>query len=183
MQIAAVCGATGHARAPASQAFQRSRAEWPRERLERLRMLFEAGLSHLLIAGRMGVAKGVISAKLARLGWRRGETLEAQVPVRRPAPLVVEAARLRRLEDLGEDDCRWPVAEDGRGVQLFCGCARADQTGGRQRGVYCEGHQARAVRRARAWERRAMEPKAVERREGMGWERFKGADRPGAEEW
>lgn len=175
MQIAAVPGA-GCSRAPASPPVQRVRAEWPSERLEALRALFEAGLSHLLIAGRMGVAKGVISAKLARLGWRRGETLEAQTPMRTLPPLVVEPARMRRLEDLGEDDCHWPVAEDARGVQLFCGCARAG------RGFYCEGHRARSVRRPRAWERRAMEPRAPVRREGMGWDRFK-AEGPVKEEW
>eukprot|EP01030_Chromulinospumella_sphaerica_P029073 gene29073-29472_t len=109
MQIAAVSGAAGCSRAPASQPLSRIRAEWPRERLDQLRTLFDAGLSHLLIAGRMGVAKGVISAKLARLGWRRGETLEAQARVRTAPPLIIEASRLRRLEDLGEDDCLWPV--------------------------------------------------------------------------
>lgn len=179
MQIAAVSGA-GCSRAPASQPvpkpIQRVRAEWPSERLSALRTLFDAGLSHLLIAGRMGVAKGVISAKLARLGWRRGETLEAQVPVRTLPPLVVEPSRMRRLEDLGEDDCHWPVAEDARGVQLFCGCQRATK------GVYCEGHRARSVRRPRAWERRAMEPRAPERREGMGWDRFRDQT-PQREEW
>lgn len=176
MQIAAVTGAGG-SRAPASSLAGRTRAEWPRERLDKLRTLFDAGLSHLLIAGRMGCAKGVISAKLARLGWRRGETLESQVPRRTLPPLVIEPSRLRRLEDLGEGDCHWPVAEDGRGVQLFCGCARAGR-----RGVYCEGHQARSVRRPRAWERRAMEPRAPVRREGMGWDRFR-AEPPAGEEW
>ena len=76
MQIAAVPGA-GCSRALASQPVprtsQRVRAEWPAERLSALRTLFDAGLSHLLIAGRMGVAKGVISAKLARLAVSRAE--------------------------------------------------------------------------------------------------------------
>lgn len=183
MQIAAVSGVMGRARAPVSHQPLRIRAEWPRERLEQLRALFDAGLSHLLIAGRMGVAKGVISAKLARLGWRRGETLEAQVPTRTALPLVVEASRMRRLEDLGDNDCHWPVAEDERGVQLFCGCARLDGTGGGKRPMYCEGHQARSVRRARAWERKAMEPRKVEVREGLGWERFKATDAPAREVW
>ncbi|MDB5471986.1 MAG: GcrA-like regulator [Caulobacter sp.] len=177
MQIAAVSGATGCSRAPASQPLQRTRAEWPGERLDQLRALFDAGLSHLLIAGRMGVAKGVISAKLARLGWRRGETLEAQVPVRSPPPLAPEPARVRRLEDLGEDDCHWPLGEDGRGVRLFCGCARAAS------GAYCEGHRARSVRRPRAWERKAMEPRAPERREDTGWDRFRATEGPAREEW
>lgn len=183
MQIAAVPGA-GYSRAPASkpvsQPLRRARAEWPPERLGALRALFDAGLSHLLIAGRMGVAKGVISAKLARLGWRRGETREAQTPVRTAPPLIVEPSRMRRLEDLGEGDCHWPVAEDARGVQLFCGCARADK--GVPGGVYCEGHRARSVRRPRAWERKALEPRAPVRREGMGWDRFK-AQGPAREEW
>ncbi len=177
MQIAAACGATGASRAPASQTPVRLRAEWPRERLDRLRVLFDAGLSHLLIAGRMGVAKGVISAKLARLGWRRGETLEAQAPVRRAPALVIEPGRARRLEDLGEADCHWPLSEDAYGVQLFCGCARATT------GFYCEGHRARSVRRPRAWERQAMEPRPPVRREGMGWDRFKGAEAPSREAW
>jgi hypothetical protein len=175
MQIAAASGATGCSRAPAFQVSHRKRAEWPRERLDQLRRLFDAGLSHLLIAGRMGVAKGVVSAKLARLGWRRGETLEALTPVRTAPPLVVEASRMRRLEQLGEDDCHWPVAEDAWGVQLFCGCARAVS------GVYCEGHRARSVRRPRAWERKAMEPRPPAIREGFGWERFAAREREGVE--
>lgn len=188
MQIAAVPGAAGCSRTPVSEVpplfhGRRMRAEWPGERLAQLRRLFDAGLSHLLIAGRMGVAKGVISGKIARLGWRRGETLEAVTPLRTPPPLILEPARMRRLEDLGEDDCLWPVAEDARGVQLFCGCARLDQTGGRQRPAYCEGHQARSVRRPRAWERQAMQPRPVERREGMGWERFRAAEKPAREDW
>ena len=178
MQIAAASGAAGCSRAPVSDIPRRARAEWPRERVDQLRRLFDAGLSHLLIAGRMGVAKGVISGKIARLGWRRGETTEAATPMRGAPPLVLEPARMRRLEDLGEDECLWPVGEDARGVQLFCGCRR-----GGARGVYCEGHRARSVRRPRAWERQAMQPRPVERREGMGWDRFKGADRPVREEW
>ncbi len=177
MQIAAVPGAPGCSRSPVSQPFRRLRAEWPGERLNQLRALFDAGLSHLLIAGRMGVAKGVISAKIARLGWRRGETLEARVPVRTLPPLVLEPSRMRRLEALGEDDCHWPLGDDSWGVQLFCGCAKADQ------GAYCEGHRARSVRRPRAWERQAMQPRKAERREGVGWDRFKSADRPRPEEW
>lgn len=183
MQIAAVSGAAECSRAPAPPTPRRRRAEWPRERLDRLRALFDAGLSHLLIAGRMGVAKGVVSAKIARLGWRRGETVEAVTPSRSPPPLVLEPARMRRLEDLGEDDCLWPVGEDARGVQLFCGCRRLDQADARKRPAYCEGHQARSVRRPRAWERQAMQPRPTERREGTGWDRFKGAGRRAREEW
>ena len=178
MQIAADPGAAGCSRAPQPQQPLRLRAEWPRKRLDQLRRLFDAGLSHLLIAGRMGVAKGVISGKLARLGWRRGETLEAQARVWTRPPLVIEPSRMRRLEDLGENDCHWPVAEDARGVQLFCGCQR--MTG---RGVYCEGHQARAGRRMRAWERKALEPRAPVRTEATGWDRFKAAEAPTREAW
>lgn len=178
MQTAAVSGAAGCSRAPASHTARRARAEWPRERLDELRGLFDAGLSHLLIAGRMGVAKGVISGKIARLGWRRGETTEAVTPVRSPPPLVLEPARMRRLEDLGVDDCLWPLGEDARGVQLFCGCKRAGAPG-----VYCEGHRARSVRRPRAWERQAMQPRAVERREGMGWDRFRDEGTSRRDEW
>lgn len=183
MQIAADPGAAGCSRAPALQPSaaslgRRIRAEWPRERLQQLRLLFDAGLSHLLIAGRMGVAKGVVSAKLARLGWRRGETLEAQARVYGRPPLVIEPARMRRLEDLGEADCHWPVAEDARGVQLFCGCQRESR-----RGVYCEGHRQRAGRRVRAWERKALEPRAPLRREATGWDRFQAAGEPPREEW
>jgi hypothetical protein len=150
----------------------RPRTQWPQTRLDQLRTLFDQGLSHLLIAGRMGVGKGVVSAKIARLGWTRTATLEA-VPVApalwaRPQP-IFDPRRLKRLEALGARDCHWPMTEDAQGVQLFCGCAKAREV------AYCRGHQARAFRRPFGWERQAAQP-ARDRRpavgERLGWERF-----------
>ncbi|MBX3480014.1 MAG: hypothetical protein KF842_06415 [Caulobacter sp.] len=162
------------ARAPASlPVHRRQRAEWPPERLDQLRQLFEAGLSHALIAGRMGVGKGPISAKIARLGWRRGETSTTVVRAA-PAPLIVDPQRMKRLERLGPSDCHWPTTEDVEGVQLFCGMRRPDGQS------YCSSHQARAHRRPVAWERQAVDLKPRRRpHEGFGWERF-GPDRTGA---
>ncbi|MBI1406159.1 MAG: hypothetical protein GC145_08550 [Caulobacter sp.] len=145
---------------------KRRRAEWPPERLDQLRRLFEAGLSHALIAGRMGVGKGPISAKIARLGWRRGETSVTAAPAG-PAPLIVDPGRMKRLEQLAAADCHWPTIDDVEGVQLFCGMSRPDGQS------YCAGHQARAHRRPVGWERRALEPATrPPPREGLGWERF-----------
>lgn len=143
---------------------RQSRA-WPPERMARLRALFDEGLSHMLIAARMGVGKGVISAKIARLGWRRGETVRT---LREPPPVVpFDSGRVRRLEDLGRRDCRWPIMPDAAGVQLFCGCPAAP------RRPYCGAHEARAHRRPRAWERDAAALKAPPKPpERFGWERF-----------
>lgn len=138
----------------------RQRSEWPRARLTRLKTLFEAGLSHQSIARRMGLGKGRVSAKIARLGWSRA----APPAVGRPAagpPLGL------RLEQLAEDGCRWPVDEDTRGTMLFCGCAQGHGS------PYCPGHQARSRRRPFQWERRAMEPaRPPAEPKATGWERF-----------
>lgn len=162
----------GAARAPVELPRpRRQRAEWPPERLDQLRRLFEAGLSHALIAGRMGVGKGPISAKIARLGWRRGET-SVTVAAATPAPLIVDPGRMKRLEQLSRRDCHWPTIEDVEGVQLFCGMPRPKDQ------IYCCVHQARAHRRPVAWERHAMEPapRRPPPRERFGWDRF-GPDR------
>jgi len=152
----------------------RPRSDWPAERLEALRALFDQGLSHLLIAGRMGVGKGVISAKIARLGWRRTATTAAQAPDRglRPTP-ILDPSRMRRLEALGPRDCHWPTLEDEAGVQLFCGCDRSRDE------RYCPDHRALGVRRPRSWELAILEaattrPPPV--RQAYGWDRF--APRP-----
>ena len=148
----------------------RPRSDWPAERLEALRLLFDQGLSHLLIAGRMGVGKGVISAKIARLGWRRTATMAARTPDRglRPTP-ILDPARMRRLEALGPLDCHWPTVEDEAGVQLFCGCDRSRDE------RYCPDHRALGVRRPRSWELAILEaattrPPPV--RQAYGWDRF-----------
>lgn len=60
----------------------RQRGEWPSERLNRLKALFDDGLSHVLIAKAMGTTKSAISGKLHRLGWSREETT---ISARRPA--------------------------------------------------------------------------------------------------
>jgi hypothetical protein len=148
----------------------RPRSEWPQARLDQLRALFDEGLSHLLIAGRMKVGKGVVSAKLARLGWVREATLSAAAPQPRVAPqLIIDPGRLRRLEFLGPRDCHWPVTEDAQGVQLFCGCPKAREI------PYCPGHQAGAFRRPFGWERQVLEagPRRPAMREGLGWDRFR----------
>ncbi|MDH4385153.1 MAG: hypothetical protein QE280_06900 [Caulobacter sp.] len=148
----------------------RSRSDWPAERLEALRALFDQGLSHLLIAGRMGVGKGVISAKIARLGWRRTATTAAQAPDRglRPSP-ILDPARMRRLEALGPLACHWPLEEDEAGVQLFCGCDRSRNE------RYCPDHRALGVRRPRSWELAILEAataRPAQERQAFGWDRF-----------
>lgn len=148
----------------------RPRSVWPAERLEALRALFNQGLSHLLIASRMGVGKGVISAKIARLGWRRTATMAARTPDRglRPTP-ILDPARMRRLEALGPLDCHWPTVEDEAGVQLFCGCDRSRDE------RYCPDHRALGVRRPRSWELAILEaarPRPTPERQAYGWDRF-----------
>ena len=167
MHTVSLTGAAGRPCAPPPPhvAIRRS-ANWPPERLAELRRLFEGDLSHQAIADRMGVAKGVVSAKIARLNWRRRETARlagGQGPGQ-------ESLRFKRLEALGPQDCHWPTTEDADGIQLFCACRR---TAG---ALYCKGHQARAHRRPKAWERQAIEPaRGSPPRTGLGWDRF--ADR------
>ncbi|NBB17458.1 hypothetical protein GVN21_19025 [Caulobacter sp. SLTY] len=147
------------------------RPQWPSDRLAQLRGLFEGDLTHQAIAERMGLAKGAVSAKISRLGWRRGETV---TPAAMPAvatELIPETGRFKRLEALKAGECHWPTVEDAQGVQLFCGCRRADASS------YCAGHLSRAHRRPRPWERQALEPaRRPPPKEGLGWDRF--ADHP-----
>lgn len=132
------------------------RVEWPPERLQALRGLFDEGLSHLLIARSMGVDKGVVSAKLARLGWRRAATTDS-VPAYRTSTLAIRAMLADtlgngvRLEDLGERECHWPTFKDAAGHQLFC--AHAKMPGS----VYCEGHAPRGSRKPRQYEDERLE--------------------------
>jgi GcrA cell cycle regulator len=152
---------------------KRSRSQWTPSRLTALRELFDSGLSHLSIAARMGVGKGVISAKIARLGWTR-PTAPAGIAPQVQTAVIIDPQRMKRLERLGVAECHWPTAEDGDGVQLFCGCRCDDGFG------YCPGHHRLAFRKPVLWERQAMGDDRKRRpvlREGLGWDRFAASDR------
>lgn len=118
--------------------------DWPDAKIVQLRLLFDAGLTHALIAGTMEISKGAVSAKIGRLGWTRIENRPP--PPKRIKPLI-DARKAVRIEALGADDCRWPLTVDRHGVQLFCGAHRT--TGG---SYYCAGHEARAHRKPWQWE-------------------------------
>ena len=56
---------------PLTSEAKRQRAEWPVERLRRLKELFDEGLSYALIAKAMDTTRSAVSGKNDRLGWTR----------------------------------------------------------------------------------------------------------------
>lgn len=133
--------------AAVEKAGRRPRSSWPEERTDRLKELFGKGISYPLIAKEMETTKGVVVGKLARLGLGRekeaqtGGAPRASKPRPKPAPAAPEGdMRLVRLEDLAAGECKWPAAQDGEGVWLFCGLP-AD-------GIYCAHHHRRAYKPA-----------------------------------
>lgn len=81
------------------------------------------------IAEHFGVSRNTVVGRCARLGLC--------VP-RPPKPAPPEPPRLARLDELGPDDCRWPIGEPNEPGFGFCG---APQAPGRP---YCAEHTAKA---------------------------------------
>lgn len=142
------CASTGNAP-------RRTRTAWTEERVTLLGRLFDANLSHELIAQALGTSKGAVSGKLDRLveadpeRWTRSATIiglkpdrgaGTAKPVERRAPIATEAPTSGvTLLELGPHMCRWPLAFTTE--QTFCGGERALPSS------YCATHRARSVTR------------------------------------
>jgi GcrA cell cycle regulator len=130
--------------------------------LDQIRQMANAGQSANQIAKVIGRSRSaivsIIHRRLSKEGVRlkgfspRPHTSTAerpknrvQYPAERRAPrpkmrtgIPVPDALLIQLEDLRNDQCRWPIGDVGEPGFGFCGHAKF-------RGSYCEAHAARAV--------------------------------------
>ena len=155
--------ANGSTRQPTYPA---SRPTWTVERLELLKIHFDAGLSCREIAGHIGVSRNAVIGKLARLQLTRGKTyveprlkkaareraagsiprlqyriLQTLYESPRPAedaPVVSE--RRCSLFELSEHRCRWPISTPGAADFCFCGNTPLEGA------PYCPGHTRLAYR-------------------------------------
>lgn len=142
---------------------------WTTERLERLKICFEAGLSCREIAVDIGVSRNAIIGKLSRLNLTREKTRDARPPARRdaakgprresrprqqyrllqtlyigPQPAIddepIPTAQCCSLLELNEARCRWPISTPGAEDFCFCGNTPAEGL------PYCPGHSRLAYR-------------------------------------
>jgi GcrA cell cycle regulator len=145
-----------------------SRPTWTDERIEQLKIHFEAGLSCREIAADIGVSRNAVIGKLTRLNLTRGRARdERRQETRGGAPRAARTVpRLQyallaaiygeseappreqpidetnrcSLMELTENRCRWPISTPGADDFCFCGNVSPDGQS------YCAGHQRLAYR-------------------------------------
>lgn len=133
--------------------------DWTEDRVERLKRLWQGGLSASQVARRLGgVSRSAVIGKLYRLGLAgKGGTTRRQAetrpparagaplrvatfrpkraePLRPPATMPDEPGLVRDLAALGQGDCRWPIGDPGSADFSFCGRVVATC------GPYCAAH-------------------------------------------
>ncbi|MCP3444756.1 GcrA family cell cycle regulator [Bradyrhizobium sp. CCGUVB14] len=142
---------------------------WTNERIELLKLHFEAGLSCREIAADIGVSRNAVIGKLSRLNLTRSRAVEdrrlerslapparatrtvprlqyamlATIYGETDAPVVagpIDDANRCSLMELGENRCRWPISTPG--AEDFCFCGNAAHDGQ----PYCAGHSRLAYR-------------------------------------
>jgi GcrA cell cycle regulator len=143
---------------------------WTTERLERLKIGFEAGWSCREIAVDIGVSRNAVIGKLSRLNLTRKASGEARPPARKkdatertrreprprqqyrllqalydgsqPAAVddAIPGAHCCSLFELTEARCRWPINTPGADDFCFCGNTPAAGL------PYCPGHSRLAYR-------------------------------------
>jgi len=121
---------------------------WTTERVEQLKMHFDAGLSCGQIARQIGVSRNAVIGKLNRLGLARAKPAIVRPAERRSAPRLprpqlvtqhqilvtlraeprvavdepaIPAGQHCSLFELNEGKCRWPISEPGSAGFCFCG--------------------------------------------------------------
>jgi GcrA cell cycle regulator len=142
---------------------------WTAERVELLKLRFEAGLSCREIADDIGVSRNAVIGKLSRLNLTRGRGGDGPRPPRKDAAkgqrpratprvqyqllqtLYVEPEPARGEEpiqngpgcsllELSAEKCRWPISTPG--AEDFCFCGNTPVEGL----PYCAGHTRLAYR-------------------------------------
>jgi GcrA cell cycle regulator len=142
---------------------------WTTERLELLKIRFEAGLSCREIAADIGVSRNAVIGKLSRLNLAREKNSDGPRPSRKkaekagrlPTPPRVQYEMLMAfysgqplvtydepipdeyrcsLLELSEQRCRWPISNPGAADFCFCGNLPVEGL------PYCTGHTRLAYR-------------------------------------
>ena len=142
---------------------------WNTERLELLKIRFEAGLSCREIAADIGVSRNAVIGKLSRLNLRRDESGHERRPARKKAAKGQRSKATPRLQyqmlvalyaepqpdvdddtipdqhrcsllELSEAKCRWPISTPGAADFCFCGNLPVEGL------PYCVGHTRLAYR-------------------------------------
>ncbi len=149
-------------------ATERPGTTWTQERVERLRILVDEGLSCAQIARKLDVSRNAIIGKLNRLGLARGRTKVVPRPSAPPtgaprpgrpdiltrrkilravhaAPPTAGEATIVHVErcsllELAKDKCRWPLSGSEPSDFLFCGNAVVPSL------PYCRAHARLAYR-------------------------------------
>jgi GcrA cell cycle regulator len=120
---------------------------WTAERVSLLKQLWASGATAKAIGAQLGgLSRSAVLGKIYRL--RRAEPASAPKPrpTRRRSKQseVLPAApscEPKRLLDLTNNSCRWPIAGPARRAIFFCGAPEADLAGGMP---YCAYHARRA---------------------------------------
>jgi GcrA cell cycle regulator len=142
---------------------------WNTERLELLKIRFEAGLSCREIAADIGVSRNAVIGKLSRLNLRRDESGHERRPARKKTVKGQRSKATPRLQyqmlvalyaepqpdvdddtipdqhrcsllELSEAKCRWPISTPGAADFCFCGNLPVEGL------PYCVGHTRLAYR-------------------------------------
>jgi GcrA cell cycle regulator len=145
-----------------------TRPTWTTERLDLLKIHFEAGLSCSQIAAEIGVSRNAVIGKLSRLNLARdkagNQPLVRKNTAKRPREPSVPRPRLQLLRalqtaprraadsepihnghccslfELSDERCRWPISTPG--AADFCFCGNPPVAGL----PYCAGHSRLAYR-------------------------------------
>jgi len=131
---------------------------WTAERLELLKIGFEAGLSCRQIAADIGVSRNAVIGKMSRLNLSRAEGVSSGYSERQRGPRIPRARRVSQrqilmalplpaaeepppcsehccsLLELSEETCRWPISNLGAAGSWFCGSRTVERL------PYCAGH-------------------------------------------
>ncbi len=123
---------------------------WTDERIDRLRALWDKGLSASQIAKELGegVTRNAVIGKAHRLGLKsrpspvKTERNQVKKPVKKPVKKIVT------LLDLTDRMCKWPIGHPGDPDFQFCG--RPAEPGMPYCAAHCaEAYQAQPARRDR----------------------------------
>ena len=120
---------------------------WTAERVSLLQQLWASGATAGAIGAQLGFSRSAVLGKILRL--RRAPTSSAVPKARRARrrskqskpPLTAPRSEPKRLLELTNTCCRWPVTRRGARGIFFCGAPEADLAGGMP---YCAYHMRRA---------------------------------------